>query len=79
MVTGEVIDSAALYEPMMPWSMPRTAKCMKLPGHHLSGSVGNMGNYRLCATNMGEELSSHTIVCLEGNLNLFPIETLHFL
>lgn len=57
MVMGVVIDSDAPYEPFVPQSMPRTAQCIVLPGHHLSGALGNMGDYRLCPRNVEEKLS----------------------
>lgn len=80
MVMGEVIDSDAPYEPFVLWSMPRTAQCIKFPGHHFSGSLGNMGDYRLCPRNVGGKLrlSSHAIVCIESNPNVFPIVASHF-
>lgn len=55
--------------------VPRIAKFMKLLNPHLFGSVGNMGNYRLCPRNIGRKLGldSHAIVCVDSNPNVFPL------
>lgn len=77
---GELIDSAALYETVLPRCMPRTAKCTKIPGHDLSGSVGNMGNYRLCLRNRGWKLglSGDAIGWIESHPTILRIVASHF-
>ena len=41
----------------VPTIAPSPLRCMKLPGHKLVASIGNMGNYSLGIHELGENVS----------------------